>query len=208
MKTVKVIVESSTKIKFIVLQVLIFLLVAATLVSFSDITLPPFKGRYTGKADNKAVAANPSIAKQVAENPALQIKLEQSEKLNLDKQTRITELEKELIVLQTNKKNTAASDNQATELSATTEQLKFQYTNALNDKETKIRELETRIVALQNQKNNNATPPENKAIVQKLRSDLQKSEARNVLLEKLNNDLKKNNEYLSALNKSARSSGN
>jgi hypothetical protein len=201
MKSVKVVVEQSTKIKFIVLQVLIVLLVAATLVSFSDIKLPPFAKKELVKEDNTAIA-QPAIQNEVAD-PALKIKLEESEKLNLDKQTRINELEKELATLQATK-NQQSSANQPVDLTATVEQLKLQHTNSLNEKNARIRELETSLTALQNQKNRTVAPTDNKAVVDKLRSDLQKAEARNSLLEKLNADLKKNNEYLSALNKASR----
>ncbi len=206
MKAANVVVEQSTKIKFIVLQVLTVLLVAATLVSFSDIKLPPFARKQPANDPNNSVVT--SAQNEIAD-PALKLRLEQSEKGNLDKQTRISELEKELTALEAGKNNNASSNSQqVADLSATIQQLKLQYTRTLNDKENEIRGLEARLTTLQNQKNNNTTPSDNKAIVEKLRTDLQKSEARNALLVKLNNDLKKNNEYLSTLNKASRPPAN
>jgi hypothetical protein len=70
----------------------------------------------------------------------------------------------------------------------------------LAEKEATINELNSRIETLQNSGSTNSSSAD-KATIEKLRSEVQKLETRNALLVKLNNDLKKNNEYLSAQQK-------
>ncbi len=76
----------------------------------------------------------------------------------------------------------------------------------LAEKGQTINELQGRIETLQNARSSTNANTD-KAIVEKLRAEVQKLETRNALLVKLNNDLKKNNEYLSNQQK-APGSGN
>ena len=127
-------------------------------------------------------------------------RLIQSQKLVVAKEARIAELENNLKSLQ-NKGGAVKPSTNENELKVALQNMELQ----LSDKEATINELSARIQAMQNEKGTNSATAD-KALVQKLRTEIEKLETRNALLVKLNNDLKKNNEYLSAQQKSG--SGN
>jgi predicted nucleic acid-binding Zn-ribbon protein len=94
-----------------------------------------------------------------------------------------------------NKKEPVSSANE-TAIKESVQKMELQ----LAEKEATINELNSRIKTLQNSGSINSSSAD-KATIEKLRSEVQKLETRNALLVKLNNDLKKNNEYLSAQQK-------
>ena len=193
MKSSKVEVKESLRLKFIILQAVIILLVGITLVSFSDINLAPL-GQHTrsvGSNINNINPRNTDAEKEKRNAAEFEKRLIQSQKLVVAKEAKIAELENNLKSLQ-NKGEVKPSTTE-NELKASLEKLELQ----LSDKEATINELNARIQSLQNEKGPTTTNTD-KALVQKLRTDVEKLEARNALLVKLNNDLKKNNEYLSA----------
>jgi chromosome segregation ATPase len=194
MKPVKVIAKKSLMAKFILLQVLTVLLVAATLVSFSDISLAPLTSR------TKPVTETATTNLQGTENgnTALREELKESQKQLDDKQAKINELEKQLQALQNTKQdgNTASANEEV--LKSNLQQLQLQ----LTDRETKIKELENAVKNLQRSGSVN-TASADKATVEKLRTQVQQLETRNALLVKLNDDLKKNNAYLATQLKAA-----
>ena len=200
MKSSKVVLKKTLKLKFIILQVLTILLVAVTLVSFSDISLPPF-GQHTKPVKGNIIPATKVAEKEKSNAIEFEKRLIQSQKLVVTKDARIAELENNLKSLQ-NKNTEATPSINEKELKTALQKMELE----LSDKEATITELNGIIQALQNEKNSN-TGAADKAVVQKLRTDVQKLETRNALLVKLNNDLKKNNEYLSAQQKPA-GSGN
>ena len=71
----------------------------------------------------------------------------------------------------------------------------------LSEKEATINELVLRVQTLEKAKTPTTAASSDKALVDRLRGEIQKLETRNALLVKLNNDLKKNNEFLSAQQK-------
>ena len=193
MKSSKVVVKKSLKLKFIILQVFIILLVGITLVSFSDINLAPL-GQHTKSVSN-IIPGNTEAEKEKRNAAEFEKRLMQSQKLVVVKDARIAELENDLKYRQ-NKGVEAKPSTNENELKAAVQNMELQ----LSDKEATINELNARIQALQNEKGTN-TASTDKALIQKLRTDVEKLETRNALLVKLNNDLKKNNEYLSAQQK-------
>jgi len=194
MKSSKVIVKKSLKLKFIILQVAIILLVAISLVSFSDISLAPL-GKHTKPIRSDIITGNTDAEKEKRNAAEFEKRLIQSQKLVVAKEARIAELENDLKSLQ-NKNTEPKPSADDSELKVALQKMELQ----LSDKEATINELNERIQTLQNQINSN-TGSADKATVQKLRTEIQKLETRNALLVKLNNDLKKNNEYLSAQQK-------
>jgi len=194
MKSSKVIVKKSLKLKFIILQVAIILLVAISLVSFSDINLAPL-GKHTKPVRSDIITGNTDAEKEKRNAAEFEKRLIQSQKLVVAKEARIAELEGDLKSLQ-NKNTEPKPSADDSELKVALQKMELQ----LSDKEATINELNERIQTLQNQINSN-TGSDDKATVQKLRTEIQKLETRNALLVKLNNDLKKNNEYLSAQQK-------
>ena len=199
MKSSKVVVKESLQLRFIVLQVVIILLVGITLVSFSDINLAPL-GQHT-KSKNGIITGNTEVEKEKSNAAEFEKRLIQSQKLVVSKDARIAELENSLKSIQ--KKDTEAKPlTNENELKTALEKMELQ----LSDKEATINELNARIQSLQNEKGTSTATTDN-ALVQKLRTEVEKLETRNALLVKLNNDLKKNNEYLSSQQK-APGSGN
>ena len=196
MKSSKVVVKESLRLKFIVLQVVVILLVAISLVSFSDINLAPL-GQHTKTLRNDIA---PDAEKEKKNASEFEKRLIQSQKLVVAKEARIAELENNLKSLQ-NKGGAVKPSTNENELKVALQNMELQ----LSDKEATINELSARIQAMQNEKGTNSATAD-KALVQKLRTEIEKLETRNALLVKLNNDLKKNNEYLSAQQKSG--SGN
>jgi chromosome segregation ATPase len=194
MKPVKVIAKKSMRVKFIILQVLTVLLVAATLVSFSDLSLAPL----TSGTKPVTKTAVTSLQGNENENMALEEELKESKKQLSDKQAKISELEKQLQALQNAKPdgNTTSANEEV--LKSNLQQLQLQ----LTDRETKIKELENAVKNLQGSRTVN-TASADKATVEKLRTQVQQLETRNALLVKLNNDLKKNNEFLATQLKAA-----
>ena len=199
MKSSKVVVKESLQLRFIVLQVVIILLVGITLVSFSDINLAPL-GQHT-KSKNDIITGNTEVEKEKSNAAEFEKRLIQSQKLVVSKDARIAELENNLKDLQNKGIETKPSTNE-NELKTALEKMELQ----LSDKEATINELNARIQSLQNEKGTSTATTDN-ALVQKLRTEVEKLEIRNALVVKLNNDLKKNNEYLSSQQK-APGSGN
>ena len=199
MKSSKVVVKESLQLRFIVLQVVIILLVGITLVSFSDINLAPL-GQHTKSVKNDIITGNTEVEKEKRNAAEFEKRLIQSQKLVSAKDVRIAELENNLKSLQ-NKGIDAKPSTNENELKTALEKMELQ----LSDKEATINELNARIQSLQNEKGTNSATTD-KALVQKLRIEVEKLETRNALLVKLNNDLKKNNEYLSSQQKAG--SGN
>ncbi len=200
MKSSKVVVKESLQLRFIVLQVVIILLVGITLVSFSDINLAPL-GQHTKSLKSDIITGNTEIEKEKNNAAEFEKRLIQSQKLVVSKDARIAELENNLKDLQNKGIETKPSTNE-NELKTALEKMELQ----LSDKEATINELNARIQSLQNEKGTSTATTDN-ALVQKLRTEVEKLETRNALLVKLNNDLKKNNEYLSSQQK-APGSGN
>ncbi len=200
MKSSKVEVKKSLKLRFIVLQAVIILLVGIALVSFSDINLAPL-GQHHKSVINNTAPGNTGNEKDKQNAAEFEKRLIQSQKLVVAKEARIAELENNLNSLKNTNTESKPSVNES-ELKIALQKLELQ----LSDKEATINELTERMQTLQSDKNSNVGTTD-KALVQKLRTDIEKLETRNALLVKLNNDLKKNNEYLSGLQK-AQGSGN
>ncbi len=193
MESTQIIGKKSMKLRFIILQVLTLILVAVVLVSFSDISLLPHS------ANNSSAAMNDKKENQTSDNQdavkALENNLLTYQNLVKEKQERITELEANLKSSQANQ-TTTPSANEAS-LKADLQQMELQ----LSDKETTINELVARVQTLEKAKPSTPAASPDKALVERLRGEVQKLETRNALLVKLNNDLKKNNEYLSSQQK-------
>ena len=194
MTPTKVLAKKSLKIRFVVLQAVIIALVAITLVSFSNLSLPPL-GNY-GKPVRNNVISNNKNSGANANNSELEAKLQLSQKLLNEKQARINELENSVKSLEAGNKKEPASSANETALKESVQKMELQ----LAEKEATINELNSRIETLQNSRSTNSSSAD-KATIEKLRPEVQKLETRNALLVKLNNDLKKNNEYLSAQQK-------
>jgi hypothetical protein len=191
MMPTKVLAKKSLKVRFVVLQAVIIALVAIALVSFSNLSLPPL-GNYAKPIRSNAVDGNKSSGATANNNSELEAKLQLSQKLLNEKQARINELENNVKSLEAgNKKEPVSSENE-TALKASVQKMELQ----LAEKEATINELKGRIEILQNSRNTNSSSTD-KVTVEKLRAEVQRLETRNALLVKLNNDLKKNNEYLS-----------
>ena len=148
MKPVNVIEKKSNKTKFIILQALTILLVAVTLVSFSDIRIAPLASRYKTEIPTSKSQGNQNI------NVELEKTLKESQKQVSTKQERINQLENELKALQNSKKadNSSASEEA---LKNSLQELQQQLTN----RENRIRELEETVQNLQNSKNLNTVKP-------------------------------------------------
>lgn len=194
MQRTQIMPKKSMKLRFIFLQLLILLLVAIVLLSFSDISIASLNSKDQPLANNnieknKPAANNEAIA-------ALENNLINSQNLVKEKQEKINELEGKIKILQaSNNKGTTTSTNE-TALEAEVQKLELE----LSDKEATINELVARIKTLENAKPVTGSSTD-KALIEKLRAEIQKLETRNALLVKLNNDLKKNNEYLSSQQK-------
>jgi chromosome segregation ATPase len=194
MTPTKVLAKKSLKIRFVVLQAVIIALVAITLVSFSNLSLPPL-GNY-GKPVRNNVISNDKNSGANANNSELEAKLQLSQKLLNEKQAKINELENSIKSLEAGNKKEPVSSANETAIKESVQKMELQ----LAEKEATINELNSRIKTLQNSGSINSSSAD-KATIEKLRSEVQKLETRNALLVKLNNDLKKNNEYLSAQQK-------
>ena len=194
MTPTKVLAKKSLKIRFVVLQAVIIALVAITLVSFSNLSLPPLSNY--AKPIRSNVISNDKNPGANANNSELEAKLQLSQKLLNEKQTRINELENSVKSLEAGNKKEPASSANETALKESVQKMELQ----LAEKEATINELNGKIETLQNSRSTNSSAAD-KATIEKLRSEIQKLETRNALLVKLNNDLKKNNEYLSAQQK-------
>ena len=197
MKSSNVVVKESLKLKFIVFQVALILLVGITLVSFSDINLAPLGQHTKSVKKNEVISGNADGEKEKRNAAEFEKRLIQSQKLVVTKEARITELENDLKSLR-NKGIEAQPPTNENELKTALEKMELQ----LSEKEATINELNAKIQSLQNEKATN-TAATDKALIQKLRTEIEKLETRNALLVKLNNDLKKNNEYLSSQQKAA-----
>jgi chromosome segregation ATPase len=195
MTPTKVLAKKSLKARFVVLQAVIIALVAITLVSFSNLSLPPL-GNYAKPIRNHVNDGDKSAGANAKNNSELEAKLQLSQKLLDEKQVRINELENNVKSLEAGNKKEPASSANETALKASLQKMELQ----LAEKEATISELTGQIETLQNSRNTNSSSTD-KATIEKLRSEVQKLETRNALLVKLNNDLKKNNEYLSAQQK-------
>ena len=189
MKESKVISRRSTQYKFVALQSIAILLVAFILVAFSDIKLPFLSQSATLPQD--VITATSSSAKENTRE------LRRLEKSLEEKEARIIELEDQLKTAQNTKNNNATnSDDAVNELKASLQRTESASKRLIADKEARIKQLEQQVQTLQNNRPSNTSTSET-ALLNKLRSDVQRLETRNTLLEKLNSDLKKNNEYLS-----------
>ena len=195
MTSTKVLAKKSLRIRFVVLQAVIIALVAITLVSFSNLSLPPL-GKYAKPIRSNAIDSDKNSNANVKSNSELEAKLQLSQKLLNEKQARINELENSVKTLEAGNNKEPVSSANENELKASVQKMGLQ----LAEKEATINELNDKIETLQNSTNNNASSTD-KSTIQKLMSEVQKLETRNALLVKLNNDLKKNNEFLSAQQK-------
>jgi chromosome segregation ATPase len=195
MTPTKVLAKKSLKARFVVLQAVIIALVAITLVSFSNLSLPPL-GNYAKPIRSQVNDGDKSSGANAKNNSELEAKLQLSQKLLDEKQARINELENNVKSLEADNKKEPASSANETALKASLQKMELQ----LAEKEATINELTGQVETLQNSRNTNSSSTD-KAAIEKLRSEVQKLETRNALLVKLNNDLKKNNEYLSAQQK-------
>lgn len=192
MEPTQIMAKKTMKMRFIILQVLTLLLVAVVLVSFSDVSIMP-KAANEKLPMKKAVNGNqPANNETVA---ALENNLLTYQNLVKEKQNKINELEASVKNLQTDNSGATSSANE-TALKADVQKLELE----LSEKEATINELVGRIQTLEKAKPS-APATSDKALVDKLRADIQRLETRNELLVKLNNDLKKNNEYLSSQQK-------
>lgn len=190
MKESIVISRKSTQYKFIALQSIAILLVAFILVAFSDIKLPFLNNRSSTLPQDIITATNPSTKENTKQLRRLEKSLE-------EKEARIIELEDQLKTAQNAKNNnTTNADEAVNELKALLQRTESESKRLIADKDTRIRQLEQQVQTLQNNRPSNTSTSET-VLLNKLRSDVQKLETRNALLEKLNGDLKKNNEYLS-----------
>jgi seryl-tRNA synthetase len=194
MTPTKVLAKKSLKIRFVVLQAVIIALVAITLVSFSNLSLPPL-GNYGKPVRNNVISKDKNSGAN-ANNSELEAKLQLSQKLLNEKQAKINELENSIKSLEAGNKKEPVSSANETAIKESVQKMELQ----LAEKEATINELNSRIKTLQNSGSINSSSAD-KATIEKLRSEVQKLETRNALLVKLNNDLKKNNEYLSAQQK-------
>lgn len=182
MESTQIMGKKTMKLRFIILQVLTLLLVAVVLLSFSNLSFGP-----TNKNDNKPASNQEAVS-------ALENNLLNYQNQLKEKQEKIDELEAS-IKSRGDNKEVMPSVNE-TALKQQIQKLELE----LTDKESNIKELVGRIEMLEKAKPAAAASPD-KALVQKLREDIQKLETRNALLVKLNNDLKKNNEFLSSQQK-------
>ena len=194
MQPTQIMAKKSMKLRFIILQVLTLLLVAIVLVSFSDISIAPLS------SNDKLVTNIDTKEDKTADNKeaiaALENNLVSYQKLVKEKQDRINELEGNIKSLQANNSKEATPSINETTLKADLQRMELE----LSEKEATINELVGRIKILENAKPVSTASPD-KALVEKLRGEIQKLETRNALLVKLNSDLKKNNEYLSSQQK-------
>ena len=194
MQPTQIMAKKSMKLRFIILQVLTLLLVAIVLVSFSDISIAPLS------SNDKLVTNIDTKEDKTADNKeaiaALENNLVSYQKLVKEKQDKINELEGNIKSLQANNSKEATPSVNETTLKADLQRMELE----LSEKEATINELLGRIKTLENAKPVNTASPD-KALVEKLRGEIQKLETRNALLVKLNSDLKKNNEYLSSQQK-------
>ena len=149
-------------------------------------------GRHIKPARSNVTPVNTDAEKEKRNAVEFEKRLIQSQKLVMAKEARIADLENNLKTLQNKNTEVKPSTANEDELKASLQTMELQ----LSDKEATINELNGRIQTLQNEKNSNVGTAD-KALVQKLRTEVEKLETRNALLVKLNNDLKKNNEYLS-----------
>jgi hypothetical protein len=195
MTSTKVLAKKSLRIRFVVLQAVIIALVAITLVSFSNLSLPPL-GKYVKPIRSNAIDGDKNSIANAKNNSELEAKLQLFQKLLNEKQARINELENSVKTLESGNNKEPVSFANENALKASVQKMELQ----LAEKEATINELNGKIETSQNSTNNNASSMD-KATIQKLRSEVQKLETRNALLVKLNNDLKKNNEFLSAQQK-------
>ena len=194
MQPTQIMAKKSMKLRFIILQLLTLLLVAIVLVSFSDISIAPLS------SNDKLVTNIDTKEDKTADNKeaiaALENNLVSYQKLVKEKQDRINELEGNIKSLQANNSKEATPSVNETTLKADLQRMELE----LSEKEATINELVGRIKILENAKPVSTASPD-KALVEKLRGEIQKLETRNALLVKLNSDLKKNNEYLSSQQK-------
>ena len=181
------------KLRFIILQVLILLLVAIVLLSFSDISIASLNSndKLLTEIDTKAKTSGDSEAIAALEN-----NLVSYQKMVKDKQEKINELEGQIQTLQAGNSKKGTSYTNESALKTDLQKMELE----LSEKEATINELVARIKTLENAKPASTASPD-KALVENLRAEIQKLETRNALLVKLNNDLKKNNEYLSSQQK-------
>ena len=181
------------KLRFIILQVVTVLLVIVVLLSFSNAPLALF-GTEKSPAQNVNAESKPVANSEAV--TALENNLITYQTLVKEKDQKIKELEAGMKTMQTSSGKTTSS---ATEAALRDELQKMEL--ELSKKEATINELVVRVQTLEKAKPSVAAPSSDKALVDKLRSDIQKLETRNALLVKLNNDLKKNNEFLSSQQK-------
>jgi mannitol-specific phosphotransferase system IIBC component len=192
MESTQIVGKKSMKLRFIVLQIVTLLLVAVVLFSFSNAPLALFR--------TEKLTQNPRTESKPSENSeavkALENNLVTYQNLVKEKEQKINELEASMKTMRASAGQTTSS---ATEAALRDELQKMEL--ELSKKEATISELVARVQTLEKAKPSVATPSSDKALVDKLRSDIQKLETRNALLVKLNNDLKKNNEFLSSQQK-------
>lgn len=192
MESTQIVGKKSMKLRFIVLQIVTLLLVAVVLFSFSNAPLALFG---TEKATQSlGTETKPSENSEAVK--ALENNLVTYQNLVKEKEQKIDELEASI---KTMKASSGQTTNSATEAALRDELQKMEL--ELSKKEATINELVARVQTLEKAKPSVAAPSSDKALVDKLRSDIQKLETRNALLVKLNNDLKKNNEFLSSQQK-------
>ena len=180
------------KLRFIILQVITVLLVVVVLLSFSNAPLALF-GTDKVPAENVSAESKPAANSEAV--TALENNLITYQKLVKEKEEKIKELETSIKTMQAGSGQTTSASEKA--LRDDLQKMELQ----LSEKEATISELVARVQTLEKAKPPVAAPSSDKALVDKLRGDIQKLETRNALLVKLNNDLKKNNEFLSSQQK-------
>lgn len=193
MESTQIMGKGSMKLRFIILQVITVLLVIVVLLSFSDAPLALFD---TDKATVNSVSAESKPASNSEAVTALENNLITYQNLVKEKEDKINQLETSMKTMQA---GSAQANNSATEKGLRDDLQKMEL--ELSEKEATINELVARVQTLEKAKPSVAAPSSDKALVDKLRGDIQKLETRNALLVKLNNDLKKNNEFLSSQQK-------
>ena len=192
MESTQIVGKKSMKLKFIILQIVTLLLVVVVLFSFSNAPLALFgTERATQHSGTENKPAANSDAVQALENNLITY-----QNLVKEKEEKINELEASMKTMQA---GSAPTTNSATEKGLREDLQKMEL--QLSEKEATINELVARVQTLEKAKPSVSAPSSDKALVDKLRNDIQKLETRNALLVKLNNDLKKNNEFLSSQQK-------
>lgn len=194
MQPTQIMAKKSMKLRFIILQVLTLLLVAIVLLSFSGISIAPLSSNDKLKTNIDTKEKKSETNKEAV--AALENNLISYQKLVKEKDDKISALEGDIKSLKANNNKEAIPSSDETALKTDLQRMELE----LSEKEATINELLGKIKTLENARPVGASSAD-KNLIEKLRDDIQKLQTRNALLVKLNNDLKKNNEYLSTQQK-------